>query len=225
MSSAPPAESGRAEPGGGRGRPRATGVLFGLGLSLLVADQLTKEAALAALEGEEPVRLLGGALYLTLVRNSGAAWSIGSDYTWVFPLITLGVVGWITWMAFKLRSMPWAISLGLILGGALGNLGDRIFRAPGHFLGHVVDMVSLFDPWGRVFPVFNLADSALVCGVILAVLLELTGRQRDGTRITSDRDRASKGTGDGGDPAATHDSTTHDSATDGGDPAQQRGQA
>ena len=69
-----------------------------------------------------------------------------------------------------------------MLGGALGNLTDRIFRAPGHFVGHVVDMVSLFDPYGQVWPVFNLADSCLVCGVVLAVLLELTGRQRDGTR-------------------------------------------
>lgn len=95
------------------------------------------------------------------------------------------VIGWIGWMAARLRSLPWAISLGLVLGGALGNLTDRIFRAPGVFVGHVVDMVSLFDPYGQVWPIFNLADSALVSGVVLAVLLELTGRQRDGTRLRS----------------------------------------
>ncbi|KXK61378.1 signal peptidase II [Micromonospora rosaria] len=189
MSAAPPAGSGRAEPGGGRARPRVVAILFGLALFLLVADQLLKDVALAGLEDrDEPVRLLGGAVYLTLVRNSGAAWSIGSGYTWVFPMITTGVVAWICWMALRLRSLPWAISLGLVLGGALGNLGDRIFRAPGHFVGHVVDMVSLFDPYGRIIPVFNLADSSLVCGVILAVLLELTGRQRDGTRLADDKD-------------------------------------
>jgi len=150
----------------------------------VLADLGTKQLALTALEGQEPVRLLGGAVYLTLTRNSGAAFSLGSDYTWIFPIVTMAVVGWIGWMARGLRSVPWAISLGLVLGGALGNLIDRLFRAPGPFLGHVVDMVSLFDPHGQVWPVFNLADSALVTGVALAVLLELTGRQRDGRRLT-----------------------------------------
>ncbi len=77
-----------------------------------------------------------------------------------------------------------------MLGGALGNLVDRIFRAPCPFHGHVVDMISLFDPYGQVWPVFNLADSSLVCGVLLAVLLELTGRQRDGRRAGRDGDPA-----------------------------------
>ena len=99
-------------------------------------------------------------------------------------MIALVVVGWIVWMARRLRSLPWAIALGLVLGGALGNLADRLFRAPGPFVGHVVDMISVFDPTARVFPVFNIADRALICGVVLAILLELTGRQRDGTRIT-----------------------------------------
>jgi hypothetical protein len=79
--------------------------------------------------------------------------------------------------------VPWAIALGLVLGGALGNLGDRLFRAPGPFQGHVVDMISLFAPYGEQFAVFNIADSCLTVGVVLAVLLELTGRQRDGSRL------------------------------------------
>ncbi|GAA4576757.1 signal peptidase II [Micromonospora coerulea] len=182
MTAAPPAGAGTAESGGGTPRPRAIGVLLGVALVALVADLVTKQWALTALTGGGPVSLLGGAVYLTLTRNSGAAWSIGSGHTWVFPLITIGVIAWIGWMAVRLRSMPWAVSLGLVLGGALGNLTDRIFRAPGHFVGHVVDMVSLFDPYGQVWPVFNLADSSLVCGVVLAVVLELTGRQRDGRR-------------------------------------------
>jgi signal peptidase II len=78
--------------------------------------------------------------------------------------------------------VPWALALGLVLGGALGNLGDRLFRAPGPFLGHVVDMISMFAPYGQRFAVFNVADSCLTVGVCLAVLLELTGRQRDGSR-------------------------------------------
>lgn len=148
-----------------------------------LADLGTKHLALATLDDRDPVRLLGGAVYLTLTRNSGAAFSLGSDYTFVFPVVIVVVVGWIAWMALRLRSVPWAIALGLVLGGGLGNLVDRIFRAPGPFVGHVVDMVSLFDPYGQVWPIFNLADSALVCGVILAIGLELTGRQRDGTRV------------------------------------------
>ena len=132
---------------------------------------------------DEPVKLLGGAVYLSLTRNSGAAFSLCADYTFIFPIIALVVLTWIGFMARKLRSLPWAIALGLILGGALGNLIDRIFRAPGPFHGHVVDFISLFDPHGQVFPIFNVADMALVCGVILAVLLELLGRQRDGTGL------------------------------------------
>ena len=92
--------------------------------------------------------------------------------------------------ARKLRSVPWAIALGLVLGGALGNFTDRLFRAPGPFLGHVVDFVSVFDPAGQVFPVFNVADSALCVGVVLAVLLELTGRRarwRPGPRAATTR--------------------------------------
>jgi signal peptidase II len=146
-------------------------------------DQLTKHLALRELTDSEPVRILGGLVYLSLTRNSGAAFSMASGHTWVFPLIALVVVGWIAFMAVRLRSMPWAVALGLVLGGALGNLTDRIFRAPGPLLGHVVDMISVFGPYGRHFPIFNIADSALTCGVVLAILLEFTGRQRDGTRV------------------------------------------
>jgi signal peptidase II len=131
----------------------------------------------------EPVRILGGLVYLSLLRNSGAAFSLGSSHTWVFPVITLVVIGWIIFMAVRLRSVPWAISLGLVLGGAFGNLADRLFRAPGPFQGHVVDMISVFAPYGEKFAIFNVADSCLSVGVALAVLLELTGRQRDGRRV------------------------------------------
>ena len=85
-------------------------------------------------------------------------------------------------IARRLRSTGWAVALGLILGGALGNLADRIFRSPGPFRGHVVDTVSVFAPDGSVFPVFNLADSAIVTGGALLVLLALLGRELDGSR-------------------------------------------
>ena len=184
MTAAPPAGPGTTESGAGAApRRTAVGLLLGVALFSLLADLGTKQLALSELPGrEEPLSVLGGAVYFTLTRNSGAAWSIGADHTWIFPLITFAVIGWIGWMALRLRSLPWAVSLGLVLGGALGNLTDRIFRAPGHFVGHVVDMISLFGPYGEHYPVFNLADSSLVCGVVLAVFLELTGRQRDGSR-------------------------------------------
>lgn len=146
-------------------------------------DVVTKHLVVDKLTDHPPVRLLGGAVYLVLTRNSGAAFSLGTHYTFVFPVVSLLVVGWIGWMALRLRSVPWAVSLGLVLGGALGNLADRVFRAPGFMLGRVVDFVSVFSDDGHVFPIFNAADSALCVGVGLAILLELTGRRRDGTRV------------------------------------------
>ncbi|WP_327038473.1 signal peptidase II [Micromonospora maris] len=205
MSAVPPAESGTAEPGTAtRSRRTPVTILLGLAAFAVVVDVLTKHLALVELTDREPVRLLGGAVYLSLTRNSGAAWSLGKDYTWIFPLIAIGVLAWIAWMGRTLRSVPWAISLGLVVGGVTGNLIDRIFRAPGWFVGHVVDMISVFDPYGRVFPIFNIADSALVCGVILAIGLEFTGRQRDGTRLVGDDRKGTK-------PAAE---TTAESADD-----------
>jgi len=173
-------------PGGSRAVfTRAALATLGITAVLAVAlDQWVKHLSTEHLTEGHPVRILGGLIYLSLLRNSGAAFSLGEGYTWVFPVITLAVIIWIGWTARRLRSVPWAISLGLVLGGALGNLTDRLFRAPGPFEGHVVDMISLFNPWGQGFAIFNIADSCLSVGVALAVLLELTGRQRDGSRTT-----------------------------------------
>lgn len=175
---------GDADQAGPADRSRVVRILaVTAGLAFLV-DLGTKHLALQTLTESESVRLLGGAVYLTLIRNSGAAFSLGSGVTFVFPLVALLVVAGICWLARSVRSIGWAVALGLVLGGAVGNLADRIFRAPGPFVGHVVDMVSLFDDSGGVWPVFNVADSALVAGVGLAILLEMTGRQRDGRRLT-----------------------------------------
>ena len=162
-------------------------LLLVIALSGLALDQVAKHLSVTLLDPRDPDRILGGLVYLSLVRNSGAAFSLGSDYTFIFPLITLVVVGWIVFMAVRLRSLPWAIALGLVLAGALGNLTDRLFRAPGFLHGHVVDMISVFAPYGERFAVFNVADICLFCGVVLAVVLELTGRQRDGTRVVAEK--------------------------------------
>lgn len=149
---------------------------------VLAVDIVSKVAGVAQLEGREPVQILGGLIYLQLVRNPGAAFSLATGYTWVLSLVALTVVVVIVRIARKLRSTGWAVALGLVLGGATGNLVDRVFRAPGPLQGHVVDLFSPFAPDGRAFPVFNVADSAIVCGGILLVLLALLGREIDGTR-------------------------------------------
>jgi signal peptidase II len=102
-----------------------------------------------------------------------------------------------------LRSAGWAVALGLVLGGALGNLVDRVFRDEGVLRGSVVDFISVFAPDGRVWPIFNAADSAIVCGGILGAVLAVRGVEFDGSR---GRDRAAAGRGpDAGSPGGGPD--------------------
>lgn len=168
-------------------------LLIAIALVVLTADVITKAVVVATLEGERPIRLLGGFVYLQLVRNPGAAFSMATGMTWVLTLIAIGVVLAIVWIMPKLRSIGWAIGLSLVLAGALGNLTDRLFRAPGPLRGHVVDFVSMFEPNGSAFPVFNVADSSIVVGGGLIVLMALLGREYDGssTRQTSRSTEAS----------------------------------
>jgi signal peptidase II len=160
-------------------------LLAGIAAAVLALDIATKVLAVATLEDRPPVELLGGAVYLVLLRNPGAAFSMATGYTWVLTLVALVVVAVIVRIARRLASPGWAIGLGLVLGGALGNLTDRLFRAPGPLSGHVVDMVSLFAPDGSVWPVFNVADSGIVCGGVLLVLMTLRGVEIDGSRTRS----------------------------------------
>jgi signal peptidase II len=163
-------------------RRRAVAVLVVVSILAVVADIITKQLVITHLREGEPVRVIGGVLYFDLIRNGGAAFSMGTHVTWVFPTIAIVVVGAIAYLSLRLRSIGWAIALGLVVGGALGNLIDRLFRAPAPFRGEVVDFISLFSNSGRGFAIFNFADSCLTIGVILAVLLEITGRHRDGSR-------------------------------------------
>jgi signal peptidase II len=166
-------------------RPR-TRLLFALAAAVLVTDLATKLAVVATIERGEDIRLLGGALYLTHFRNTGAAFSFAEGFTVLFTLVAAVVAVVIVRTARRLFSTGWAVTLGLVLGGALGNLIDRIFREPGFLRGGVVDFVSVFAPDGSVFPVFNVADSAIVCGGILGALLALRGIEFDGTRATDE---------------------------------------
>jgi signal peptidase II len=148
---------------------------------VLALDVLTKVVSVAFLEDAGPVKLFGGVLYLTFVRNPGAAFGLAEGMTWILALIALGVVGFIAWISRNLRSQGWAVGLGLVLGGAVGNLVDRLFREPGPMRGHVVDFLSLFDPYGRVWPVFNVADMAIVGGGAAIIVLALMRHDYDGT--------------------------------------------
>ncbi|WP_231506748.1 MULTISPECIES: signal peptidase II [unclassified Mycobacterium] len=156
--------------------PQAQPVARRLRLLLMVAalvlglDVLTKVLAVKLLVPGQPVEIIGDTITWTLVRNSGAAFSMATGYTWVLTLIATGVVLGIIWMGRRLVSLWWALGLGMILGGAVGNLMDRFFRSPGPLRGHVVDFLSV--GW---WPVFNVADSAVVCGAVLLVGLSMFG--------------------------------------------------
>jgi signal peptidase II len=144
---------------------------------VLVLDQLTKSLVVARLAEGEQRHLVGSVLQLHLTRNAGAAFSTATGMTWVLTVIAAVVVVVVVRVASRLQSSVWALTLGLLLGGALGNLTDRLFRAPGVARGHVVDFLEL-PHW----PIFNIADSAIVTAGVLVVLLTLlgVGLDRDG---------------------------------------------
>lgn len=160
---------------GPRGR-RQIVPLFAVAAFAYVLDLGSKLLVVAKLEYREPVHVFGNALELRVIRNAGAAFGLGAAYTVIFTIIAAVVIGVIARLARRLRSLPWAIALGLLLGGALGNLTDRVFRAPHAFQGAVVDFIA-----PEHFAVFNLADSAITCGGILVVLLSFRGLDPDGT--------------------------------------------
>ena len=178
---------------------RRTRLLLTLAVVVLLADLATKLVVVATITPGENIRLLGGLLYLTHLRNVGAAFSFAEGFTVLFTVIAVVVAVIIVRTARRLYSTGWAISLGLVLGGAVGNLIDRVFRDPGFLRGGVVDFLSVFGPDGRVWPVFNVADSAIVCGGILGALLALRGIDFDGSRSGSERAAAAPS---GGSPRA-----------------------
>ncbi|MFD5225829.1 signal peptidase II [Microbacterium sp. NPDC058342] len=151
---------------------------------VLAADQFAKHLTIEHLPEREAVPVLGEFLQLFYIRNSGAAFSIGSSMTWIFTIALSVVAGVIVWKAVGVRSRLWAVVLGCLLGGVLGNLTDRLLREPGFAVGHVVDMISM--PW-MLPAIFNVADIFIVTGMISVALLVVTGLRLDGTR---ERDHA-----------------------------------
>ena len=144
---------------------------------MILLDQLTKYVAVRELTGSGPVEVVDGLFQFRLIRNSGAAFSFATGMTWVLTAVSATVCTVIVRYAFRLGSAWWALALGLMLGGAIGNLLDRFFRAPGFARGHVVDFMEL-PHW----PVFNVADSAVVTGAVLIGILGILGIGLDGRR-------------------------------------------
>lgn len=152
-------------------------VLWLVAVIVIVVDQVSKQWALSVLSDGRHTALLGRALGLFLVRNPGAAFSFATGQTWIFALIASFVVAVIIRVSRNLASRSWAVALGLVLGGAVGNLIDRLLREPGFLRGHVIDFID----YGGYF-VGNVADIAIVLAAVGIIILSLGGWEIDGTR-------------------------------------------
>lgn len=178
-------EPAAAEPGSATprtpSRRRLITLLTVLAAVIVAVDQITKTWAERTLSGEAPIDLIDELLRLRLVYNPGAAFSIGTGLTWLFTVIIVIVVLVIIRTAARLGSWSWAVALGLLLGGAIGNLVDRLFRQPGFPEGHVVDFID-YNGWF----VGNVADIAIVVAVSLIVILSFRGVPLSGSPPTDD---------------------------------------
>ena len=156
---------------GRRARRLSVTVLWTMAVVIVVVDQLSKQWALSALSDGQHTTLLGRALGLVLVRNPGAAFSFATGQTWIFALIASLVVVIIVRVSRNLASRSWAVALGLVLGGAVGNLIDRLLREPGFLRGHVIDFIDY--------------GGAIVLAAAGIIVLSLGGWEIDGTRAGS----------------------------------------
>ena len=172
---------------------------------MVALDQGVKALVVANLPYGQVVPVLGDALQFLYVRNPGAAFSFAVNMTWVFSIVSTAVVVGIIVYARRIRSMWWAIVLGMLLGGALGNLLDRLFREPGFGRGHVVDFIS--TPW-MMPAIYNVADAFICVSMVVFVLLVVLGLNLDGTRaLSAKQQRAADAAASQADDGATVPST------------------
>jgi len=151
--------------------PRRALFFFGFTALVVALDQTAKALVLANLQPARYYDVLGPVLRWYLVRNDSAAFSLGGGITWAFTLFsTLAAVAVIV-LSRKIETRSWAIMAGALLGGILGNLIDRVSREPGFPNGHVIDFISI--PFN--FPIFNLADSAIVIVAVITVIRVMRG--------------------------------------------------
>jgi len=141
--------------------------LFISAFLIWAVDFLTKSWAIENFSSS-PRPILGDFLQFTLLRNPGAAFSMATGYTIIFTSLALAVMLFIFYFAPRITSLAWALVAGLVLGGVLGNLTDRIFREPGFLFGHVIDWIQLPN-----FPVFNVADIAISSAAAIAAILTI----------------------------------------------------
>ncbi|MBM7830763.1 signal peptidase II [Agromyces cerinus] len=177
-------------------------VVAGAALAAYGLDQLSKFLVVSNLTEGEVVPVLGSLLQWQFVRNPGAAFSIASGMTWIFTILAAGVITFIVWFARRIRSIAWAVVFGLLLGGVLGNLTDRLFREPSFGLGHVVDFIS--TPW-LIPAIYNIADIAIVSSMVLFMILTIRGIGLDGSRELRPAKREAAETARNETPAATAD--------------------
>ena len=155
-------------------------IAAGIGLVGVIADQVTKTLALSHLDPSRPIQLLGGLLSLQLIRNPGAAFSMGENFTVVLSLVAVvAAVGVVGWLLPKVRHLGGAVATGCLLAGILGNLVDRLFREPGPLRGHVFDFLQLPH-----FAIFNVADMFIPAAAVIVLWLTLvTQVSVDGTNV------------------------------------------
>lgn len=158
-----------------------------------IADLWSKETVLANMQEGEQIPVIEAVLNWHFIRNPGAAFSIGTEVTWLFTIIqAAGLVIVLYLIIFRARTLPWLITLGALGGGIAGNLTDRLFREPAFGMGHVIDFISVPN-----FAIFNIADSFIVCSIIVIVILVLLGKTMDGLPEESDaRDKGSSTSSD-----------------------------
>jgi signal peptidase II len=173
-----PATDSRAKASTSRLSIRVLVVLALVASGVYALDQTAKYFIVKNLTEGEQVNVLGTFLQFHFVKNSGAAFSLGTGMTWLFSIVAAAVAIFIVLYARRIRSFAWAILFGLLLGGTLGNLSDRLLRPPHFGEGHVVDFIQVID-----FPaIFNIADSAIVISMGLFILLTIIGVHLDGHR-------------------------------------------
>jgi signal peptidase II len=152
-------------------------------LGVYAIDQVTKYFVVANLTERVRVPVIGELLQFQFVKNSGAAFSLGEGMTWIFSIVATAVAVFILVFARRIRSTGWAVLFGMLLGGNLGNLTDRLFREPSFGQGHVIDFLQLY-----AFPaIFNIADVAIVASMGLFIILTLRGIGLDGQRIPNEK--------------------------------------
>jgi signal peptidase II len=157
-------------------------VVFLVAAVVVLLDQVAKAVALNQLQVGESVEVLGP-LSWTLVMNTGAAFGLAQGQTVLITVLAVGISVLIALWARRLFSTPWAVALGLMLGGSIGNLVDRVLRDPEPFRGAVVDFIDL-----GIWPVFNVADMGVVCGAAAVVLLSVLGVPHDRAEVSAATD-------------------------------------